>query len=127
MRILSCLSFSFSGLPSQAFEYIYYNGGLESEKDYPYTAKDGSCHFNKSKVAATVSGVVNISKVPFSDGSRLNPNSWGQYHFVMIVCSAVKEEAYLIQCLQFPLLCFHSFTCEVELCAIPVSNIYAPG
>lgn len=50
------------GLPSQAFEYIYYNGGIESEKDYPYTGKDGSCHFNKSKVAATVSGVVNISK-----------------------------------------------------------------
>ena len=60
---LSCLSFPFSGLPSQAFEYIYYNGGIESEKDYPYTAKDGSCHFNKSEVAATVSGIVNISKV----------------------------------------------------------------
>ena len=38
------------------------------EKDYPYTGKDGSCHFKKSKVAATVSAVVNISKVPFSTG-----------------------------------------------------------
>ena len=92
MRILSRVSFPFSGLPSQAFEYIYYNGGLESEKDYPYTGKDGSCHFNKSKVAATVSGVVNISKVLFSASSRLNPKSWAQYHFVMVVCSAVKEE-----------------------------------
>lgn len=29
---------SSSGLPSQAFEYIMYNPGLMSEKDYPYTA-----------------------------------------------------------------------------------------
>ena len=69
---LSCVAFSFSGLPSQAFEYIYYNGGIESEKDYPYKAKDGLCHFNKSKVAATVSGVVNISKVPFSAGGHFD-------------------------------------------------------
>lgn len=29
----------FSGLPSQAFEYIMYNKGLMTEEDYPYTAK----------------------------------------------------------------------------------------
>lgn len=52
-----------SGLPSQAFEYIHYNGGLESEENYPYTAEDGKCHFNSSLVAATVTGVVNITKV----------------------------------------------------------------
>lgn len=28
----------FSGLPSQAFEYIQYNNGLMTEKDYPYQA-----------------------------------------------------------------------------------------
>lgn len=26
----------FSGLPSQAFEYIKYNKGLMTEEDYPY-------------------------------------------------------------------------------------------
>lgn len=28
----------FSGLPSQAFEYIMYNKGLMTEEDYPYKA-----------------------------------------------------------------------------------------
>ena len=51
------------GLPSQAFEYIHYNGGLESEKDYPYRAENGKCHFNQSEVAATVAAVMNISQV----------------------------------------------------------------
>ena len=51
------------GLPSQAFEYIKYNGGLESEKNYPYRAHNESiCRFNKSLVSATVMDVVNITQ-----------------------------------------------------------------
>ncbi len=57
-----CLFVS-SGLPSQAFEYIHYNKGLESEASYPYKAHDGTCHFNPSNVAATVASVVNITAV----------------------------------------------------------------
>ncbi|XP_070542637.1 pro-cathepsin H-like isoform X2 [Ptychodera flava] len=49
------------GLPSQAFEYIRYNNGLESEADYPYTAKDGKCKFDPSKTVAYVADVVNIT------------------------------------------------------------------
>ena len=36
------------GLPSHAFEYIKYAGGIESDVTYPYTAKDGTCVFRKS-------------------------------------------------------------------------------
>lgn len=34
------------GLPSHAFEYLRYAGGITSEKVYPYTAKDGKCYFS---------------------------------------------------------------------------------
>jgi cathepsin H len=36
------------GLPSHAFEYIKYAGGIESDVTYPYTAKDGTCVFRRS-------------------------------------------------------------------------------
>jgi cathepsin H len=36
------------GLPSHAFEYIRYAGGIESDVTYPYTAKNGQCVFRKS-------------------------------------------------------------------------------
>ena len=65
MSYIICVSIT-RGLPSQAFEYIHYNGGIESEKDYPYTAKNGKCHFSSSKVVATVASVVNITKVQTS-------------------------------------------------------------
>ncbi|MED6164276.1 hypothetical protein PIB30_088140 [Stylosanthes scabra] len=49
------------GLPSQAFEYIKYNGGLDSEAAYPYTAKNGVCKFNAENVAVQVLDSVNIT------------------------------------------------------------------
>jgi cathepsin H len=50
------------GLPSHAFNYVMYNGGIQSESDYPYTAKDGKCKFDKTKVVATVRDEVNITE-----------------------------------------------------------------
>jgi len=50
------------GLPSQAFEYIRATGGIELDADYKYTGRDGSCKFNKDKVAAHVTGEVNITE-----------------------------------------------------------------
>ncbi|XP_020526123.1 thiol protease aleurain-like [Amborella trichopoda] len=49
------------GLPSQAFEYIKYNGGLETEESYPYLGKDGVCKFNNENVGAKVANSVNIT------------------------------------------------------------------
>ncbi|PKA49576.1 Cysteine proteinase 2 [Apostasia shenzhenica] len=49
------------GLPSQAFEYIKYNGGLETEGAYPYQAVNGACSFDSNKVGVKVVDSVNIT------------------------------------------------------------------
>lgn len=49
------------GLPSQAFEYIFYNKGLMTEKDYPYTAIEGDCKYQPERAAVLVKDVVNIT------------------------------------------------------------------
>uniref|UniRef100_A0A8D3CIQ5 Cathepsin H n=1 Tax=Scophthalmus maximus TaxID=52904 RepID=A0A8D3CIQ5_SCOMX len=49
------------GLPSQAFEYIMYNKGLMTEKDYPYTAFEGPCVYKPELASAFVKEVVNIT------------------------------------------------------------------
>jgi len=50
------------GLPSQAFEYIRYRGGIESESDYPYQGYDQQCSADSSKSAALVQDVFNITE-----------------------------------------------------------------
>ena len=50
------------GLPSQAFEYIHYNGGMALEESYKCKAKDGVCHeIDRRDIGAKVRGVHNIS------------------------------------------------------------------
>ncbi|XP_043705949.1 pro-cathepsin H-like isoform X2 [Telopea speciosissima] len=50
------------GLPSQAFEYIKYNGGLDTEEAYPYTAADGVCKYTSENVGVKVFDSVNITQ-----------------------------------------------------------------
>ncbi|KAK8947115.1 Cysteine proteinase 1 [Platanthera zijinensis] len=45
-----------------AFEYLAKSGGLETEKDYPYTGTDrGGFKFRKDKIAASVSNYSAVS------------------------------------------------------------------
>ncbi|EDO45852.1 predicted protein [Nematostella vectensis] len=48
------------GLMDNAFQYIKENGGIDTEKSYPYLAKDGVCHYNKSAIGAKDTGFVDI-------------------------------------------------------------------
>ena len=48
------------GIPTVAFSYTKYNGGIDTEASYPYNATDGMCKFNASSVGATVTGFVSI-------------------------------------------------------------------
>jgi len=48
------------GLMDQAFQYIKDNGGIDTEKSYPYQAKDEKCRFKKADIAATCAGYTDI-------------------------------------------------------------------
>jgi len=51
------------GLPSQAFEYVMYAGGLSTENTYPYFAKDRNCTVERDTFELKVlGGSVNITE-----------------------------------------------------------------
>lgn len=48
------------GLMDDAFKYIKAIGGDDTEQSYPYTAKDGKCHFNPANIGANLTGYKDI-------------------------------------------------------------------
>ncbi|XP_072986783.1 probable cysteine protease RD19D [Typha latifolia] len=52
------------GLMTNAYNYLMQAGGLEEEKSYPYTGKQGECKFNRDKIAVIVA---NFSSIPLDE------------------------------------------------------------
>ena len=50
------------GLPSHAFEYIYYAGGIATETAYPYYAEDRTCTVDSADFALSVGHATNITE-----------------------------------------------------------------
>jgi len=57
----SCDAGCEGGLMMNAFQYIFKNGGIDSEDSYAYEGEDGSCRFNKQSVAATITNWTMLS------------------------------------------------------------------
>ena len=50
------------GLMDNAFEFLIKEGGVESDSDYPYTGRHGTCKFSKTKVVAKIKDFKDISQ-----------------------------------------------------------------
>ncbi|MQL84641.1 hypothetical protein Taro_017155 [Colocasia esculenta] len=57
------------GLMDYAFEFIISNGGIDSEEDYPYKARDGQCDPNRKN--AKVVSIDSYEDVPVNDEKAL--------------------------------------------------------
>jgi len=50
------------GWPYLAFQYVTQAGGQDTEASYKYTARDGTCKFNKNTIGAKINNYRSISK-----------------------------------------------------------------
>ncbi len=56
------------GDQERAFNYTRDNGGIDTDKSYPYEVADGSCRFSAKSIGATVTGYV---RIPYGNESAL--------------------------------------------------------
>lgn len=71
---------------TNAFEYLLRAGGVEREEDYPYIGSDhGSCKFDKSKIAASVSNfsVISLDEDQIAANLVKNGPLAGTYGFIL--------------------------------------------
>jgi len=54
-----------------AYAYVQKAGGQETEASYPYTAQDGTCKFDASKVVAKISGWGYVITSPAQENTTL--------------------------------------------------------
>lgn len=99
----SCDAGCNGGLMTNAFDYMMQSGGLESEIDYPYTGADGTCKFDKSKIAASVANFSVIS----SDEDQIAANLV-KYGPLAVGINAAFMQTYIggVSC---PYICFKNY------------------
>merc|ERR1711955_12087 len=64
-NLVDCVTKDFGcngGLPADGVEYVIKNKGIDTEKSYPYTARDGRCSYSKNAIGATMSKVVPLNQ-----------------------------------------------------------------
>jgi len=76
------------GFMDYAFKYLITNGGQMATADYPYTAADGTCKFDATKVVAKIS---NYADVPKDDCATLLEFAGTQPTSVAIAANAIKN------------------------------------
>ena len=69
-----------------SFNYLLSSGGQQQTADYPYTARDGTCKFNKALVKASISSYTDI---PASDCNALASGITKQPVSVTIAANAI--------------------------------------
>jgi len=79
------------GMPSSAYNVIKSLGGMEAEADYRYTAKNGNCQFQKSKVKVKVTSYQSVGRGSETEMKKYvgstgplsvcgDCNTWRNYH-----------------------------------------------
>lgn len=56
------------GMMDNAFRYIKYNGGIDTEKSYPYEGIEDRCHYSQNSIGAVDTGFVDL---PTGDEEKL--------------------------------------------------------